>query len=166
MRRMKQSEFVLKADKLLKLGKFEEAKDLLLKAVKKEPNNPEVYYYLGEALCKLSLFDEAIVALQKADLLLPRHPRIYHLLGWVVFMNKDILAGRAFMEMALRADPDNSKICADLAVLEMNDRRYDVARNYIARGKKISPNDELFDEIELMIDKMERLSESLLRGKN
>ena len=97
--------------------------------------------------------------LQKADSLTPKHPKIYHLLGWAIFMNGDIPAGRAFMELALKADPKNNQVYADLAVLEMRANNFNEARNYILQGKKIAPDDGILDEVEMVVDRMQILFE-------
>ena len=68
---MKSDTFVRKAEKLLIADKFTDAQDLLLKALEIDPNNPEVYYVLGDVLCKLQHFKDAITMLQKADILNP-----------------------------------------------------------------------------------------------
>ena len=157
---------VRKAEELLITGQFFKAQDLLMEALEKDPSNPEAYYLLGDVLCKLQRFKDAITVLQKADRLTPRHPRIYHLLGWAIFMNGDIPAGRAFMEVTLKAEPGNVQLLADLAVLEMNAGNFDKTQDYILRGKKISPNDEMLAEVEMVANKMKSLSKLAKKQSN
>lgn len=163
---MKSNPLVRKAEELLISDQYIKAKNLLLEALEKDPNNPEAYYLLGDALCKLHRFKDAIIVLQKADRLLPKHPRIYHILGWAIFMNGDIPAGRAFMEVILNTEPNNAELLADLAVLEMKAGNFNKSQEYIARAKKIAPNDETVLEVEMVIDKMKRLSEQAKRKPN
>ena len=152
------SSLVRKAEKLILANQYTEAQDVLMKALQDDPDDPEAYYLLGDVLCKLQRFADAITVLQKADRLLPRHPRIYHLLGWAIFMNGDIPAGRAFMEVALKAEPDDIQILTDLAVLEMRAGNFDKTQDYILRGKKIAPDNEMLAEVEMVADTMKRLS--------
>lgn len=163
---MKPNVLVKKAEELLIAGHFIKAQNLLLEALEKDPDNPEVYYLLGDVLCKLKRFDDAITMLQKADSLLPKHPRIYHLLGWAIFMGGDVPAGRAFLEVALKADSENIQLLADLAVLEMNASNFEKAQDYIERAKKIEPHDELLAEVEMVIEKMKSLSELTKKKPN
>lgn len=154
---------VQKAEQLVISGQFTKAQDLLMEALGKDPNNPEAYYLLGDVLCKLKRFKDAITVLQKADNLFPKHPRIYHLLGWAIFMDGDIPAGRAFMEVALKVMPDEIQLFTDLAVLEMRAGNFEKAQDYITRGKKLAPTDEILAEVEMVVKKIKNLSE---RAKN
>ena len=163
---MKSDLLIRKAEELLASGQFIEAQDLLMEALEKDPTNPEVYYLLGDVLCKLQRFKDAITVLQKADRLLPKHPKIYHLLGWAIFMGGDISAGRAFMEVALKAEPDNIQLLADLAVVEMKAGNFKKTQDYILRGKKISPDDEMLAEIEMVAGRMKSLSELAKKKSN
>lgn len=147
-------------------GQFIKAQNLLVEALEKDPNNPEVYYLLGDVLCKLKRFKDAITVLQKADKLFPKHPRIYHLLGWAIFMDGDISTGRAFLQVVLKTEPNNIQLLTDLAVLEMKAGNFDKVRTYISQAKKISPKDEVLDEIEMVAGKMERLSEKTKKKPN
>lgn len=157
---------IRKAEKLLIIGRFIEAKNILLTAIETDPHNPEVYYLLGDVMCKLQRFENAITFLQKADSLAPKHPRIYHLLGWAIFMNGDISAGRTFMEVALKAMPDEIQPFADLAVIEMKASNFDKAQDYILRGKKFAPHDEILAEVEMVVEKMKSLSELAKKKPN
>lgn len=157
---------VRKAEDLLLAGHFVKAQDLLTEAIENDPNNPEAYYLLGDVFCKLQRFKDAITVLQKADSLSPKHPRIYHLLGWAIFMNGDVPAGRAFMEAALNAEPDDIQILADLAVLEMKAGNFVKSQEYISKAKTIAPEDKMIAEIEIVTDMMERLSEQANKKSN
>lgn len=147
---------VRKAEKLILSNQYAEAQDVLLDALQDDPDNPEAYYLLGDVLCKLQRFKDAITALQKADRLLPKHPRIYHLLGWSIFMDGDVEAGRVFMEVALKAEPDDIQLLTDLAVLEIRAGNFVKAQDYILRGKKIAPDDKMLVEVEMLADKMKK----------
>jgi Flp pilus assembly protein TadD len=161
---MRSDSLIHRAEHLLTAGQYNKAQDMLIEAIRSDPDNPEAYYLFGDVLCKLERFGDAITMLQKADKLTPRHPRIYHLLGWAIFMNGDIPAGRSFMELALQADPENNQLYADLAVLEMRDGNLTKAQDYVLRGKRVAPDDETLDEVSMVIDKMQQVAE-LPKGK-
>lgn len=163
---MRSNLLVRKAEALLISGQYVKAQDLLAEALEKDPSNPEAYYLLGDTLCKLHCFKDAITVLQKADRLLPKHPGIYHMLGWAIFMNGDIPAGRAFMEVVLKTEPDNTELLTDLAVLEMKAGNFEKSQWYIVRAKKIAPDDEMVIEVEMMVNKMKRLSEQAKKKSN
>ena len=156
---MKSNQLIHQGEQLLITGNFEAAKDILTDALLKDPNNPEVYYLLGDTLCKLNRFEEAITLLRKANRLLPNHPKIIHLLGWVLFMNGETDASRMLMKKSLTMDSDNEQIYADLAVLEMKSNNLNRARHYISLGKKITPNDLILNKIEVILENMVYFSE-------
>lgn len=81
-------------------------------------------------------------------------------------MDGDVPAGRAFMEAALKAEPDDIQLLADLAVLEMRAGNFDKAQDYILRGKKIAPHDEILAEVEMVAAKMKSLSELAKKKSN
>lgn len=161
-----QPDIVKKAEKLLIAGQFQKAKDLLVEAMEQDPDDPETYYLLGDVFCKLERFKDAIIVLQKANQILPQNPEIYHLLGWAVFMNGDIPAGRAFMEIALKAEPDNVHLLADLTVLEMNSSNFSKSKYYISKAKQIAPDDEMILEVEMITNMTEKLSKQIKNKPN
>ena len=73
---------VRKADQLMELNGYSEAKVILEKVLEKDSENVEAHYLLGEVLSKQNDFSSAVNHLKKALSLLPGHPRILHLLGW------------------------------------------------------------------------------------
>ncbi len=157
---VKSSTLIHQGEQLLIAGNFEAAKDVLTAALMKDPNNPEVHYLLGDVLCKLARFEDAILMLRKANRLLPHHPRIIHLLGWALFMNDEPDVGRVLMERSLVTDPQNEQIYADLAVLEMKSNNLEKAKLYISLGKKVAPNDPLFQKLETVLAEFKSFSES------
>ena len=81
-------------------------------------------------------------------------------------MNGDIPAGRTFMELALKSEPNDIQLVTDLTVLEMRAGNFDKAQDYIFRGKKIAPDDKMLVEVEMMVERMQELSEKLKNRSN
>ncbi len=149
---MKSTRLIRQGEKLLIQGNFEVALGILTDALVADPNNPEVYYLLGDTLCKLSRFEDAITMLHKANKMLSNHPRIVHLLGWALFMNGDIDSGRKLMERSLETDAENEQIYADLAVLELKELNFDQAQYYIQLGKTVAPDDEALNRLQNVVE--------------
>ncbi len=154
---MSLNKLIQQGEKLLISGDFEEAAEVLTKALIKEPHNPEIYYLLGDALCKLRRFEDAITLLRKANRLLPHNPQIIHLLGWSLFMNNEIEAGRLLLESVLKIDPTNQQLFADLTVLEMKEGNIGKAREYCDQAIMIFPDDPMIQKLNSMLLRVERI---------
>lgn len=151
---MTTAQLIQTADQMMIDHQFFEAKDILVDALEKDPQNPEVYYLMGDVLCKLQRFDEAVTMLLYADKLLPKNPRICNLLGWALFMNEQIDEGRTFMEVASKMEPSNEQTYANLAVLELRANRFRKAKEYVNRGLKVAPNDPMLKLVAGLVDRM------------
>jgi tetratricopeptide (TPR) repeat protein len=159
------ADLIEKINTFMELNRYDEAEQLLMVVIKRDPKNPEAYYLLGEVYCKQSRFQESIRELHKADTLLPNHWRIFHLLGWAYFMNKDIQTGRMYLTKALAVEPNDIPLLCDFAVLEMNDHDYIKAKEYALTALNISPTDEMVLEVHAVVARMDELSK-LVPQKN
>lgn len=120
---------------------------MLKKILTLDDTNPEVYYFLGEALCKQEHFSESVKMLQKADTLLPNHPRILHLLGWATFLNGDPASGRKLLLLSLKKLPTEISTLCDLAVLENEDGNGEKAKELAQRALSIDPTNSMAQEV-------------------
>ncbi|PJE68441.1 hypothetical protein COU94_01830 [Candidatus Shapirobacteria bacterium CG10_big_fil_rev_8_21_14_0_10_38_8] len=154
------------AEKCLINGEYQKTEKILKKIIPLDLFNPELYYFLGEALCKQYRFKEALVLLTKADQLLPNHPRIYHLLGWVQFMNGDADLGRMTLKKALEKLPDDVSILCDLAVLENQVQNGQEAIEYATQAIKVDPGNELAQETFQAMTYFQKLRLNLVRRDN
>lgn len=79
---------------LLRAGKLEEAHQSLRDFVKREPDNPQGWYMLGNLYRREQLWGEAINHLNKAKLLDPDGPAdaaIESIYNIIRFVNKDLM---------------------------------------------------------------------------
>jgi tetratricopeptide (TPR) repeat protein len=157
------SSLIQKANALMEINKYDEAEPLLLVAMKHSPMDPEAYYLLGEVFCKQERFIEAITILQKADGLMPEHPKILHMLGWAMFMGGDPDQGRTYMTRALDKDAEDIQLLCDLAVLEMNGKEYQKAKEYVVTAKTIAPMDEMVLEVGSMVEMMSGMYRTVIQ---
>jgi len=151
---------VRKADQLMELNGYSEAKVILENVLEKEPENVEAHYLLGEVLSKQNDFSSAINHLNKALSLCPGHPRILHLLGWATFMNGNPDLGREFLLLSLTKLPEVQTYC-DLAVLENKQGNFEKAMEYANKAKVIEPENKMVREVIGVITYFRKLRQQL-----
>jgi tetratricopeptide (TPR) repeat protein len=100
------------------IGEFEEA-------IKKQPNNSDLYEELGEAEQKMSRFDDAIKAYQQQVKLNPHSAIALYNLGKIQVERGDPAAGVALLQQAIEARMDGAPVYfylgTGLAALGKND---------------------------------------------
>jgi tetratricopeptide (TPR) repeat protein len=74
---------------LLRYSKFDEAEEILTKAIKYDKNNYEAYYYRGCARINARKYKEAIADLERAVELKPDYADAYFNLGRTYYMMHD-----------------------------------------------------------------------------
>ncbi len=79
-------------------GRYEEALASFKEASEKDPTQPAVWAYLGEAYEKLSRGDEAIAAYGKAIALTPQDPGLYQNLGNIYAARGDTAKAKEYYE--------------------------------------------------------------------
>lgn len=156
---------IRQADQDLSQNNWLKAEVKLRCAIRLDSQNPEAYFYLGEALCKQERFDESLAVLKKADALLPNNGRIIHLIGWVYLMLRNIKKGRQFMERALRYLPQDIQLLCDLAVLENRSGNFAKAKQYTTLALRIDPTNDMAQEVQLAISAFKKLKDKLLGKK-
>jgi tetratricopeptide (TPR) repeat protein len=126
---------------LIQMEKFSQAIALLRVQSVKEPNDPYVFWFLGEALNRSgaavgsALEKEAISALEKSIQLNPRLPQTRTLLGKMLLRRGDVAGASEQLEKALQLDPDDMTATYQLA--QVLQRKGDIrARELFLRVEK------------------------------
>ena len=154
------------AEQCLILGDNLNAEIISRQVIEVNPDNPEAYYFLGEALCKQEKFQESVNSLKRANKLLPDHPRIIHLLGWVIFMNGDASLGRKLIKQALEKIPQDAQILCDLAVLETRQGNGKKAKEYALKAYEVNPNNPETQEVFMKVVSFDKERTRLFRKAN
>lgn len=98
------------------LQKNEDAIASLMTSLKKEPENFDCNFYLGQALYNAGTYDKAIYCLKKARIIQPENIKINALLGQCLFKAQKFRDSLPFLKKVLDEHPDNKEILYDMAV--------------------------------------------------
>ena len=67
------------------MNKLEDAINILMTSIKKEPDNFDCNFYLGQALFKTGVYDKATYCFKKARIIQPENPDVNSYLGQCLF---------------------------------------------------------------------------------
>ena len=98
------------------LQKNEDAIASLMTSLKKEPENFDCNFYLGQALYNAGTYDKAIYCLKKARIIQPENIKINALLGQCLFKAQKFRDSLPFLKKVLDEHPDNKETLYDMAV--------------------------------------------------
>jgi tetratricopeptide (TPR) repeat protein len=90
---------------LVKAGRALEGEEVLRDLVRQQPNNPEVFHYLGNALLVQRKVDQARAAWRKAIRLRPDFPQAHNNLGTILVEQKKWAEAEAAFRRALKLQP-------------------------------------------------------------
>jgi tetratricopeptide (TPR) repeat protein len=148
----------LRAKFLVRNSKFDEARDYAFKLIgydpKSEtfdpkkataPNDPEVYANLAQLLHgkeqNPELAEHVLEQLIAAN---PKSAKAYMSRGRLRLAWDDKEGGKADAEQAFRLAPDDKDVLMFMADLASEEKDYKKANEYVARGKKLHPNESQF----------------------
>jgi len=132
---------IKKADELVRAGKASAAVTIIKEMLKETPDDPYLHYLLGIARMKCGRFFLAKRALEKANQLLPRHAENLRSLGWVKVMLGQIDEARNDLRDAISLDLMNPLAYIDLAMSYFNYFDFKGGREWLKRGRALSPRD-------------------------
>jgi len=98
------------------LDRLNDAGSSLMASLKKEPENFDCNFYLGQTLYKLGTYDKAIYCLKKAKILMPENNQVNMLLGQSFFKAQKYKDSLPFLKRVLDENPDNKEILFEMAV--------------------------------------------------
>ncbi|MBQ1711080.1 MAG: tetratricopeptide repeat protein [Treponema sp.] len=98
------------------LQKMEDAIASLMTSLKKEPENFDCNFYLGQALYNAGTYDKAIYCLKKARIIQPENIEVNALLGQCLFKAQKFRDSLPFLKRVLDERPDNKEVLYDMAV--------------------------------------------------
>jgi len=99
-----------------KLGKWDQAKIILLKLIETDINDPYPLNYLSYSLSlKNKNLDLALNLIEKAIKIDPNNGFFLDTLGWVQYQRKDYISAVFYLEKAVTLEPNSSEIINHLA---------------------------------------------------
>lgn len=98
------------------LQKMEDAITSLMTSLKKDPENFDCNFYLGQALYNAGTYDKAIYCLKKARIIQPENIEVNALLGQCLFKAQKFRDCLPFLKRVLDERPDNKEVLYDMAV--------------------------------------------------
>ena len=112
------------AIKFYETARFAEAAEAFKHSIKRNPNNPEAYYYLANSYFRMYRQKEAVKAYKQAIELKPDHYLAYNNLGTAYHMLGDFKAALTAYQKAIEVKPDYPEAIFGLGVvyLELKDK--------------------------------------------
>lgn len=97
-------------------NRIEDAVNVLMVTIKKDPDNFEANLVLGRVLLQKNIIDKAAYCLKKAKTLMPENNEVNALLGKCLFKMQKYRESLQFIKQALEESPDNKELLYDMAV--------------------------------------------------
>ena len=112
--------------------KFEEATNLIMGIIEKEPKNAHAWNFLGYSmLVRGNEMDRAFSYIQTALKISPDDGYIRDSLGWYYFKKGEVKKAQAELEFALSKVPDDIEILKHLAMVNVELKDFKKAKSYL-----------------------------------
>ncbi len=98
------------------LDKIDDAISSLMLSMKKDPENFDCNFYLGQALYKAGTYDKAIYCFKKAKVLMPENNEVNGFLGQCLYKIQKYRDALPFLKRVLEDKPDNKEILFSMAI--------------------------------------------------
>lgn len=129
-----------------RVGEWDEARDVLERARRRDPDDPNVQSNLGWVYANMGRLDEAAVLLERAILQQPQEPSAHGNLGWVRLRAGDPAGAQHALEMALALQPDNPWVVNMMGVAYARLGDWVRAIGYFQRAVTLVPDSPLARE--------------------
>jgi Flp pilus assembly protein TadD len=120
---------------------FDEGMTYYYKALQLDPNNPRIHHDLGMAMLHQKKFDQAISHLTAALRGMPdgislqyNAVNMHHALGWALFHKGKYGEASSHLSEAACLDPNNPRICYDLALMQAAEGKIDQALKHYSKA--------------------------------
>lgn len=129
-----------------RVGEWEEARDVLERARRRDPDDPNVQSNLGWVYANMGRLDEAAALLERAILEQPSEPSAHGNLGWVRLRAGNPAGAQHALEMALALQPDNPWVVNMMGVAYARLGDWTQAVGYFERATVLVPDSQLARE--------------------
>jgi len=131
---------------LARLGQWDEARQILERAHRREPGDPNVQSNLGWVYANLGRLGEADALLESAILQQPQEASAHGNLGWVRLRAGDPAGALQALSMAQRLQPDNAWVANMIGVAYAELGEWDSAIRAFERAASLAPDAQLAQE--------------------
>jgi tetratricopeptide (TPR) repeat protein len=122
-------------------GRMAKAMDYYAKALRINPDDPDVLYGLGNAFAQRGDWDNAISSYRHALQVTPDQVDILNNLGFALAAKKQFADAIACFEAALRLNPDSASAHNNLATVFFIQKSFDKAVQHFREALRITPDD-------------------------
>jgi Flp pilus assembly protein TadD len=126
-----------------RVGKWEEAEQVLERARRRDPDDPNVESNLGWVYANVGRLNEAAALLERAIMQQPNEPSAHGNLGWVRLRAGDAAGAQHALEMALTLQPDNPWVVNMMGVAYARLGDWGRAVAYFERALTLVPDSQL-----------------------
>lgn len=130
------------AEKLIDAGDYQAAYMHLNAALAREPKNPNFHEQLGWAYLENGELDKASDELKALTELAPEEPGTYYLTGALYNSLEQPREALKNYELALKGDPENTRILFDIAETHHNLNQNEEALSYYQKGLELIPAED------------------------
>jgi tetratricopeptide (TPR) repeat protein len=135
---------VAEAQLLRDANRNRDAYDLLARALKDDPDQPELLYDYALTAEKLERYDVLETNLRKLIKIKPDHAQAYNALGYTLADRKERLPeAKGYIEKALALSPDDPFILDSMGWVQFRMGNIDEAVNFLDRAYKQRPDPEI-----------------------
>lgn len=152
--RQKINTLLVDGDKFIGEGRFAEAENLLIEAVRLNPKEVEAYLKLGEVYLQKKEYDHALESLEFAKKLQPKNERIYCDLGLIYNEQQDLPQALAHFQQCVKLSPNNPRNLDNLLTLAITMKKKLLAENTLVQLKKVNPENQKLTELEVQIKEL------------
>ena len=121
--------------------RYERAREVFTQALKRYPDNANLYFLLGYTGRAEGQYDEAVANFKHALRLQPDNPDVLSNLGYIASQRGENVEAERLLRRAIQLDPKSFPAYHDLGRLLVKLRRYDEALPLLSRGAELNAKD-------------------------
>jgi tetratricopeptide (TPR) repeat protein len=121
--------------------RYDRAREIFTDAIKRFPNNANLYFLLGYAARAAGQYDQAVDAFRTALKLQPDNPDVLDNLGYIASQRGENAEAETLLRRAIALGPESFPAYHDLGRLLVKLKRYDEAVPVLRRGVELNSKD-------------------------
>ena len=142
------------ADVYARQGKYKEAAEELIIAIKLNKNYGDAYHNLGNIYQRTGQLDAALGMYNHALTINPRLWQSYQNIGALYFAKEEYGSAEAYMKQAINLNPNSSQLRSFLGIVYLRSGRFEESRNEFNTALEMDVNNELAKMGLIELDKL------------